>query len=164
MREKINKRGELLGDETFGNMLAWVTIIIVVGAVFLIVSNFRTAKETEKAQASLEEINRKISEINLNPSSVSVSVLIPNPLNWNLVSYQKTQTRPPQCSTGTDCLCICPRPGLKAQIEVCSKNGACINVENLNSFEPMLIDSNKLNYISIKKIEGEILIEEKTSS
>lgn len=161
MKNRLNKKGELLGEETFGNILAWISVSLVVIAAILIYFNFKAAKSLEQAKNSLEEISKAIIKLNQDVSLTSKDILIPNPLNWNLIGYDVTQTRPGQCSKGSDCICICPKPGLKTQMELCVKKGACVDVYDIRPFEAILIKATQLNYISLKKVDGEILIQEK---
>lgn len=162
MKSKLNKKGELLGEETFGNLLAWVSVSLIIVAAILIYSNFKSAKEIEQAKNSLEQIKLIISQLNQDSSLVSKDLLIPNPLKWNLIGYDLTQTRPGECSKGSDCICFCPAPNLlKTQLELCVKKGTCVDVYDIKSFEPISIKPTQLNYITLNKAGGEILIQEK---
>ncbi len=162
MKIKSNKRGELLGEETFGNLLAWIGISIVIVGTILVYNNFKSAQKIGEATSSLEQIQLIISQLNQDSSTISKDLLIPNPLNWNLVGYDLTQTRPGECSKGSDCVCLCPKPNLlKVQLELCATKGKCVDVYDIRPFKPILIKATQPNYITLKKVEGEILIEEK---
>lgn len=157
-----NKRGILLASETLKIVLAVIGIVILTYLLFALYSNNTKAQNLVKAQNTLDQIEKSISELKINASYVGETFQL-TPKGWAIFSFTQSQVKPNQCS-GQDCICLCDHLssfnlfGLikDRQEKECSKYGTCLIVNNVASFSPILIEGNNQIFtsIQIKRVGG----------
>ncbi len=160
-----SRRGFLLAEETLKIVIALICMIFL--AYFLITLYFGGASETNFEQAKQTLINsseglKKIID-GLSEGQTKTTTLA-NPIGWRLLSF--VQGPKPNSCAG-NCLCICKKPNkvtdfFTEQPEKCNEksSGICFTQQNLeqNNFD---IEIRKdLTKITIKKLNGKILITE----
>lgn len=136
---KINKKASnLLPDNAFGMILAVIGLVILFGLVWKLFGIFQGNNDFEKAQETLNLLDKKIKNLD---ETTSNSILLNNPLEWYLVYYEKNKKSPDKCEQ-KECLCICEDIG-------CEKN-VCNKFEmKINLFQD---SSNPLNYIKMSEM------------
>ena len=152
------KRGMLLTEEVLKMIVAIVGLVLL---AYFLVSFFYSdtnAKKQREATATLEEISKIIS--NLDVSGGNITAL--QPQRWTLFGFVGQEKKPNSCS-GQNCICICNKvvgDVFDRQIKKCAKNGACLAVQNLNYFEDIKIETYKqgTTNINIQKINNNIQI------
>lgn len=144
----MDKKGFLLGEETLKIIIAVVCLSFLVyflGALYMSNSNSK-----ERVQA--EETISRISEIISNNEMVLESVEAINPKGWYLFSF--VDVLKPNFCTGKNCLCICSKSVFSKNQATKCDDGACLIVEDLNSFEKIKIEKSGLTSIEIDKTQG----------
>jgi len=116
---KMNKRAEITTKEIIEIVLTIVAILMLAGLIYLLVSNYFNDKELDEAKASLNFLTAQI-------SNGAKTVVIYNPKNWAVVSWEENM--PNLCPAKTEedgkkCLCICkiPAGAVKTFMSTCSK-------------------------------------------
>jgi len=127
---KMNSKKAILLPETLKIIIAVLCIFLLVYLSVSLYGIFTRSSKLEQAKATLEGI---IGKANALEDSESVEYLITAPKDWVLLAYTPTSS---QGLCTKNCACICPKLGLRDNInyvEVCKKQGVCLNAENFNS-------------------------------
>ncbi len=152
----MDKKGFLLGEETLKIIIALICLGLLVyflGALYM--SNLNSQKLVQA-----EETLSRISDIVKNNQANLESVEMLNPAGWYLFSFVNVLS--PNSCAGKNCLCICDNVNVDTlfgliesrQLQECGKNGVCLIVENLNSFEKIKIEKSGATSIEIDKTGG----------
>jgi len=157
---KKNHKGFFLASETLKIIIALICISFLI--YFLSSLYFSKINNEKQKQASftLEEISKIIE--NVNETGENINAI--NPIGWYLFSF--VEDKKPNFCHGENCLCICDKVweygGVfgERQIKECDKNGACLVVLNLESFEKIEITKLKegSTNLNIKKLNNKIKI------
>lgn len=124
-RNKMNKRGFLLGEFTLKVLVAIVCIVVLLFLLFKVYQNFTGQNELMQADASLNALGEEITSAVLNDEVRDYIIL--NPKGWVLVYFGVNDQRPNKCNG--NCLCICEEKGFFGeQSSACDKKGMCKNV------------------------------------
>jgi hypothetical protein len=147
----MNKKGNLLGEETLRVVLSVVAILLLVLLLFNLYVTFSNKPKLEKAKSSLERIEGKINEAFLKGASEE---LLLEPNGWILLNYKNGE---PESCSDKKCICICEKEGLFGdQIKNCKKNGICKITDKNLIFKEIEIDG--ITGINFEKKEESILI------
>jgi hypothetical protein len=150
-----NRRGMLLATETLKIVIAVISIgFLVYFLTSLYVVNVNKDK-TREAEAILEKLGE---EVNVLEEGGEKEFHLVNPSGWYLFSFLEDK---PNFCAGKNCLCICSKVIItlgNRQIKECDKDGVCLFVDNLESFEEFKIND---QMILINKLENKIGIKEK---
>lgn len=153
-----SKKAMLLTEEVLKMVVAVIGLVLL--SYFLVSLFYSDTKEKKQreATATLDQISQVI--LNMEISQGNVTAL--QPQRWTLFSFTEEEKKPNPCS-GRDCICICNKviaDVFDNQIKKCSKNGACLIINNLNEFEDIKIESyrEKLTSINIQELGGRIQI------
>ena len=149
-----NKKGFLLTEETLKIVIAVIGLtILIYFLVALFYSNIGQEKQRQAA-STVEGISDVISVLDLGQREVYLL----QPKGWTMFSFVGEETKPNSCF-GENCICICDEVWVDIfdnQIKKCAKKGACLVVDNLESFESFEIKSYQEGTININisKEEG----------
>lgn len=130
IKKEINGKKAILLPETLRIIIAVLCIFLLVYLAINLYGIFTRSSELEQAKATLEGI---IGKANALEDGESVEYLITGPEKWILLSYSSDNS---QGLCTKNCACICPNFGLTDNInhiEVCRKQGVCLNLINFNS-------------------------------
>ena len=142
-------------------------VIAIVGLVLLsyfLVSFFYSDTKIKKQKEAVSTLD-KISELLSNVTTSGAEVIALQPQRWTLFSFVGKEKKPNSCS-GQNCMCICnkvPVDMFNRQIKQCTKNGACLTIENLEKFDNIKIESYKkaTTSINVQEVGGKIQITKK---
>ena len=157
-KNKINKKGFLLGEFTLKMLVAIMCIIILLFLLYKIYGNFTGKTELSQAESSINAIGEEISSAVLSNSVRSYMVL--NPQDWILVYFGGDVKKPEKCNG--KCLCICEQVGWsgvvgKDQQSACNSQGVCKNVGyQIVGFTNQVIS--KPVQLEIQKVENGVSI------
>ncbi len=134
MKNKMNKKGFMLGEYTLKVIIAIFCIILLLYLLFSFYSSFTDKKNINGATSTLNDLSEKMIDAKNEQERVTLPLLEPN--GWRLIGYS-TGDRPEQC-TG-NCICLCADRWrdrwFKDQIEKCEAIGVCRNFDvNINTF------------------------------
>ena len=145
----MDKKGFLLAEETLKIIVAVVCLGFLI--YFLSALYFSNSNSKEKIQA--EEIISRVSDIVNNAQTTLESVDMLNPSGWYLFSF--VNVLKPNVCTGKNCLCVCSKTIFsKNQLQECDKNGACLIINDLKSFQEFKIEKSGATSIEIDKTNG----------
>ena len=148
----MDKKGFLLAEETLKIIVAVVCLGFLI--YFLSALYFSNANSKEKINA--EETISRISDVVKNNQINLEPVEMLNPAGWHLLSFVDVQK--PNVCTGKNCLCICSKSIFsKNQLAKCDKNGACLIIDNLQSFGEIKIEKSGATSIEIDKTNGVVV-------
>ncbi len=159
----MDKKGILLAEETLKIIIAVISIAFL--AYFLSALYFSkvNSEKLRFAENDLEVIDEIILSLE---EGVSFEQNFPNPDGWYLFSFVD-EVKPNSCA-GKNCLCICGSAldyegKFNMQQKKCDNKGSCLIVEDLREV-PIKIKIqgvDDLLFVTIKKENGRILVEEK---
>jgi hypothetical protein len=152
----MDKKGFLLGEETLKMILAVVCLGFL---VYFLAALYFSKIDSQKEIQAQETISR-ISDIVKNNQVSSESLEMLNPSGWFLFGFVGNSK--PNVCVGENCLCLCKKVKVddfwgfisSRQLQECSKDGFCLIVERLNSFEPIKIEKAGKTSIILDKTNG----------
>jgi hypothetical protein len=158
----MNKKAFLLGEETLKIIIAVIAIsFLIYFLVTLYYSNVndKKVKQAEETLLRTEEIINGI----FNEEVIEQDLV--NPSGWYLFGFT-ADSKPNSCG-GKNCLCICDNAWdtkegkFQRQEQKCDEKGFCLKVDNLVSGDFKInIKGDKITFISVHKIENEVVINE----
>ena len=166
-KNKINKRGMLLAEETLKMVIA---VIVIVFLVYFLVNLYMGKLKDDtlkKSELLLIKSDQSIKNVIDNLKEGESKSMILQEISWHLFSFTGNSEKPNSC-TGKSCLCICDEVigedpfGFVKQVNECNKNGVCaiipnlkneeLNIELQKDFSTEISISKQNNEVSIKKI------------
>lgn len=170
-KNKINKRGMLLAEETLKTVIAVMVIIFLVyflANLYLGKLKDDTMKKSEqlliKSDQSIKNVIENLKE-GESKSLVLEQISDWSGDNWHLFSFTGNSDKPNSCA-GKNCLCICDDVlggdsfDFVKQTKECNKNGVCaivanlkneeLNIELQKDFASKILISKQNNEVSIK--------------
>ena len=167
-RNKINKKGMLLAEETLKTVIAVIVIVFLV--YFLVNLYFGKLKDDAlkkseqlliKSDQSIKNIIESLKEGE--SKSTSLQEISSFGDNWHLFSF--TEQEKPNACAGKKCLCICDDVStgwITSQANECNKDGVCAIVQDLGGEEVNIeLQKNFATEILISKQNNEVSIKEK---
>ena len=144
----------LLTEETLKMILALIGLVLL---IYFLTSLYYSSSGQKKHSEAIATISR-ISKVIENVNSINENVNSITPAGWYVFSFVGKE-KPNQCSGGK-CLCICGKTlnFFSWQIKKCDKNGVCLNVPNLENFNPIKISPGGRTSINIDKSGGLVKI------
>ena len=169
-KNKTNKRGMLLAEETLKMVIA---IIIIVFLVYFLVNLYfgklkgDALKQSEqlliKSDQSIKNIIESLKEGE--SKNMALQAISSFGDNWHLFGF--TQQEKPNSCAEKNCLCICDDVigedpfGFVKQVNECNKNGICTIISNLKSEEVNIeLQEDFATEILISKQNDEVSIKE----
>mgnify|MGYP006971737276 CR=1 FL=1 len=149
-----NKQAMLLASQVLKIVLAVIGIALLTYLLFALYNSNSNSQDLKDARATVDLISGIILKLRINSSYVGEALDI-TPNGWSLFSFVGSSTKPNICS-GKDCLCICDEVytvwGLlkDRQQKECDKNGVCLIVEDLQSFDEIPIEEGDGAFTSIE--------------
>ena len=148
--------------EIMNIVLSIIGILVLIGLVVLLYSNFTNSHRIEQANSSLSKIVSNIETLLENPEQSESNILIESPNEWGIVSwpYGLYEKMPAKCLIDY-CICICSDFGdAEDSLEGCNKEGVCAYVSNKTNVIPEPIEIDGPISLNIKLINEEIYIVE----
>jgi len=168
----LNKKGGFDSGPLSWSFARAIIALIIFILLFLggtkLFGEIKINQDLTRAKATLETLKEEIAKVELvyqkDSASILVKeVLIPNPLNWEIISFSAydLNNKPKECTSGGNCLCFCPVKTIKSpNLPQCEIKAACAIVSNLTMFNPILIHPTELTYVYIKKVNEKLVISE----
>jgi len=156
--------------------LNWAVIRTLTAVLILLLLLFGGTKifgeikinqDLTRAKATLETLKEEIAKVELvytndHSSELVKEVLIPNPINWEIISFSAydSNNKPKECTSAGNCLCFCPVKTIKSpNLPQCEIKAACAVIPNLGMFDPILIHPTELTYVYLKKVNEKLVID-----
>ncbi len=156
----MNKKGNLLPEETLKIVIAVICIGFLIILIVSIYFSLTGAEKTKQAETQISNPNGFIKTILRTVEGNTTFKLVPNPADWYIFSFKGD--RKPNLCTGQNCICICEDvlyifDWQKRLINKCDDKGACALISNFRDFEKIKIEKTGTN-VSADKINGELII------
>ena len=155
LRDKRDKKGELLVNETLKIILS----VIVIGVLVFFLTSLYFSKVYDEKFLSAQSTIERISEI-VDAGGGEVDALVPK--DWSVFAFVMAE-KPNSCA-GQSCLCLCDSPSWyevrTTQLEECSEKGVCTVVPGMVDFEEIKIEKD-LTSIKIENVGGQFIVSKK---
>ena|SRR3989338_1442271 len=139
----MNRKGDLLGEETLRVVIAIAAILLLILLLFNIYATFSNKPKIEKARALAERVEGKIGEAF--SSGESREILL-EPQGWILLNYGNGE---PDTCAGRNCFCICEKDGFfESQLDSCNEDGICRVTDRNLDFSEIEIEGNEIIFES----------------
>jgi hypothetical protein len=156
---KKNKKAEILAEQTLKIIIAVMALLLLLYLLFALYSSFSQKKNFKNAEATLENLDKRMVDARLNKEKQYY--ILKEPDGWRLIGY-KSGVKPEECFD--NCICLCEDEGgwwifwdWDDQVEKCNVRGVCNDyVQDLND-----IDIELRKEVEIEYKDGKYTIEKK---
>ncbi len=125
----MNKKGiELIGNKVIGIIIAVLCIVGLIYFASILIKNNEENQNRNRANGLMDEIVTAMS--NIKQTEECKKIIISTLTDWNIYTSYNNQEKPLSCDN-KECLCLCPKVGIKEQAASCYNQGICRTIPNV---------------------------------